>query len=171
MSSLLGGSTEGRKSKTDTVSRGRTFNAVLEFLKASQRLRSHASQEQPNHGKGLGEALSSFPGSSRRLTVWTHICMMHIASSQGVSVNYTNQSPNLLYSVKSQKTSFQELGMFAGNQLRFRSVQTLKAMQITRKGELSTFSSGGGILECLRLAHDFVILEPGDRSMRISYWA
>jgi hypothetical protein len=35
VSSLLGGSTEGKKGKPDTVSRARTVAAVLDFAEAS----------------------------------------------------------------------------------------------------------------------------------------
>jgi hypothetical protein len=52
VSSLLGGSTEGKKGKPDTVSRARTVTAVLDFAEASQRLRSRAPRGQPNSGNG-----------------------------------------------------------------------------------------------------------------------
>ena len=52
ISSLLGGSTEGKKGKPDTVSRARTVNAVLDFAEASQRFQSRAPQGQPNIGNG-----------------------------------------------------------------------------------------------------------------------
>jgi ribonuclease HI len=52
VSSLLGGSSEGRKGKPDTVSRTRTVNAVLDFAEASQRFRSRAPRGQPNNGNG-----------------------------------------------------------------------------------------------------------------------
>ena len=52
VSSLLGGSTEGKKGKPDTVSRARTVNAVLDFAEASQRFRSRAPRGQPNIGNG-----------------------------------------------------------------------------------------------------------------------
>jgi hypothetical protein len=42
VSSLLGGSNEGEKGKSDTASRAKTI-AVLDFAEASQRLRSRAS--------------------------------------------------------------------------------------------------------------------------------
>ncbi|KAF7136975.1 hypothetical protein CNMCM5793_006679 [Aspergillus hiratsukae] len=51
-SSLLGGSTEGKKGKPDTVSRARTVMAVLDFAEASQRFRSRAPRGQPNTGSG-----------------------------------------------------------------------------------------------------------------------
>ena len=41
-SSLLGGSTEGKRGKPDAVSRPRTAKAVLDFAEASQRFRSRA---------------------------------------------------------------------------------------------------------------------------------
>lgn len=52
VSSLLGGSTEGRKGKTDTVSRAQTVKAVLNFAEASQRFRSRAPGGQPNNRNG-----------------------------------------------------------------------------------------------------------------------
>jgi len=52
VSSLLGGSTEGKRGKPDTVSRARTVNAVLDFAEASQRFRSRAPRGQPNIGNG-----------------------------------------------------------------------------------------------------------------------
>ncbi|CRL26884.1 unnamed protein product [Penicillium camemberti] len=52
VSSLLGGSTEGKKGKPDTVSRAKTVNAVLDFAEASQRFRSRAPRGQPNNGSG-----------------------------------------------------------------------------------------------------------------------
>ncbi|OGE46524.1 hypothetical protein PENARI_c208G11671 [Penicillium arizonense] len=42
VSSLLGGSTEGRRGKPDIVSRARTVKAVLDFAEASQRFKSRA---------------------------------------------------------------------------------------------------------------------------------
>lgn len=42
VSSLLGGSTEGKRGKPDIVSRARTVKAVLDFAKASQRFKSRA---------------------------------------------------------------------------------------------------------------------------------
>ena len=42
VSSLLGGSNEGKKGKPDTVSRAKTVKAVLDFAEASQRFRSRA---------------------------------------------------------------------------------------------------------------------------------
>jgi hypothetical protein len=44
ISSLLGGSTECKKGKPDTVSRARTISAVLDFAEASQRFRSRATR-------------------------------------------------------------------------------------------------------------------------------
>jgi hypothetical protein len=52
VSSLLGGSTEGKKGKPDTVSRAKTVKAVLDFAEASQRFRSRAPRGQPNNGNG-----------------------------------------------------------------------------------------------------------------------
>ncbi|KAF7118717.1 hypothetical protein CNMCM5793_008337 [Aspergillus hiratsukae] len=52
VSSLLGGSTEGKKGKPDTVSRARTVAAVLDFAEASQRFRSRAPRGQPNTESG-----------------------------------------------------------------------------------------------------------------------
>ena len=42
VSSLLGGSNEGKKGKPDTVSRAKTVQAVLDFAEASQRFRIRA---------------------------------------------------------------------------------------------------------------------------------
>ena len=42
ISSLLGGSTKGKRGKPDTVSRARTVKAVLDFAEASQRFKSRA---------------------------------------------------------------------------------------------------------------------------------
>jgi hypothetical protein len=69
VSSLLEGSTEGKRGKLDIVSRVRTVKAVLDFAEASQRFRSHAPRGQPNNMSGnqattgLNEAPSSFSGS------------------------------------------------------------------------------------------------------------
>jgi ribonuclease HI len=52
VSSLLGGSTEGKKGKPDTVSRAKTVKAVLDFAEASQRFWSRAPRGQPNNGNG-----------------------------------------------------------------------------------------------------------------------
>jgi hypothetical protein len=52
ISSLLGGSTEGKKGKPDTVSRAKTINAVLDFAESSHRFRSRAPRGQPNNGSG-----------------------------------------------------------------------------------------------------------------------
>ncbi|KAJ5626360.1 hypothetical protein N7510_002669 [Penicillium lagena] len=52
MSSLLGGSIEGKRGKPDTVSRAETVKAVLDFAEASQRFCSRAPQGQPNNGNG-----------------------------------------------------------------------------------------------------------------------
>jgi hypothetical protein len=52
VSSLLGGSTEGKNSKLDTVSRAKTVKAVLDFAEASQRFWSRAPRGQPNNGNG-----------------------------------------------------------------------------------------------------------------------
>ena len=48
VSSLQGGSTEGERGKPDTVSRAKTVTAILDFVEASQRLRSRA----PHNGNG-----------------------------------------------------------------------------------------------------------------------
>jgi hypothetical protein len=50
--SLLGGSTDGKRGKPDTVSRARTVQAVLDFAEASQRFQSRAPRGQPNIGNG-----------------------------------------------------------------------------------------------------------------------
>jgi hypothetical protein len=66
VSSLLGGSTEG---KPDTVSSPKTVKTVLDFAEASQRFRSRAPRGQRNNGNGnwatagFDEALGSFLGS------------------------------------------------------------------------------------------------------------
>ncbi|KAG2000897.1 hypothetical protein GB937_010720 [Aspergillus fischeri] len=52
VSSLLGGSTEGKKGKPDTVSRAKTVKAVLDFAEASQRFWSRTPRGQPNNGNG-----------------------------------------------------------------------------------------------------------------------
>jgi ribonuclease HI len=52
VSSLLGGSTEGKKGKPDTVSRAKTVKAVLDFAEASHRFWSRAPRGQPNNGNG-----------------------------------------------------------------------------------------------------------------------
>jgi ribonuclease HI len=52
VSSLLGGSTKGKKGKLDTVSRARTVAAVLDSAEASQRFRSRAPRGQPNTESG-----------------------------------------------------------------------------------------------------------------------
>jgi hypothetical protein len=52
VSSLLGGSNQGKKGNPDTVLQARTVNAVLDFAEVSQRFRSHAPQGQPNNGSG-----------------------------------------------------------------------------------------------------------------------
>lgn len=52
VSSLLGGSTEGKRGKPDTVSRAKTVKAVLDFAEASQRFWSRAPRGQPNNGNG-----------------------------------------------------------------------------------------------------------------------
>jgi ribonuclease HI len=52
VSSLLGGSAEGKKGKPDTVSRAKTVKAVLDFAEASQRFWSRAPRGQPNNGNG-----------------------------------------------------------------------------------------------------------------------
>ncbi|KAF7164506.1 hypothetical protein CNMCM6106_001024 [Aspergillus hiratsukae] len=52
VSSLLGGSTEGKKGKPDTVSRARTVTALLDFAEGSQRFQSRAPRGQPNTGSG-----------------------------------------------------------------------------------------------------------------------
>ncbi|CEJ62503.1 hypothetical protein PMG11_11000 [Penicillium brasilianum] len=52
VSSLLGGSTEGKKGKPDTVSRVKTVKAVLDFAEASHRFWSRAPRGQPNNGNG-----------------------------------------------------------------------------------------------------------------------
>jgi hypothetical protein len=52
VSSLLGGSAEGKKGKPDTVSRAKTVKAVLDFAEASHRFWSRAPRGQPNNGNG-----------------------------------------------------------------------------------------------------------------------
>jgi hypothetical protein len=52
VSSLLRGSTEGKRGKPDTVLRARTVKAVLDFAEASQRVQSRAPRGQPNHANG-----------------------------------------------------------------------------------------------------------------------
>jgi ribonuclease HI len=52
VSSLLGGSAEGKKGEPDTVSRAKTVKAVLDFAEASQRFWSRAPRGQPNNGNG-----------------------------------------------------------------------------------------------------------------------
>jgi hypothetical protein len=47
VSSLLGGSAEGKKGKPDTVSRAKTVKAVLDFAEASHRFWSRAPRGQP----------------------------------------------------------------------------------------------------------------------------
>jgi hypothetical protein len=42
ISSLLGGSTDGKRGKPDSVSRARTVKAVLDFAEASQRFKNRA---------------------------------------------------------------------------------------------------------------------------------
>lgn len=53
VSSLLGGSPEGKKGTSDTVSRAKTVKAVLEFAEASHRFWSRAPRGQPNNGNGI----------------------------------------------------------------------------------------------------------------------
>jgi hypothetical protein len=53
ISSLLGGSTEGKKGKPDTVSRARTVNPELDFAEASQRFKSRAPQWKANIGTAI----------------------------------------------------------------------------------------------------------------------
>jgi ribonuclease HI len=52
VSSLLGGSAEGKRGKPDTVSRAKTVKAVLDFAEASHRFWSRAPRGQPNNGNG-----------------------------------------------------------------------------------------------------------------------
>jgi hypothetical protein len=52
VSSLLGGSTQGKKGNPGIISRAKTINAVLDFAEASQRFRSRAPRGQPNNGSG-----------------------------------------------------------------------------------------------------------------------
>lgn len=52
ISSLLGGSNQGKKGNPDIISRAKTVNAVLDFAEASQRFRSRAPRGQPNNGSG-----------------------------------------------------------------------------------------------------------------------
>lgn len=52
VSSLLGGSREGERGKTDSVSRARAAEAVPDFAEATQRFRSRAPRGQPNNANG-----------------------------------------------------------------------------------------------------------------------
>jgi hypothetical protein len=52
VSSLLGGSNQGKKRNPDTGSWAKTVNAVLDFAEASQRFRGRSPQGQPNNGSG-----------------------------------------------------------------------------------------------------------------------
>jgi hypothetical protein len=52
VSSLLGGSNQGKKGNPDIISRAKTVNAVLDFAEASQRFCSRAPRGQPNNGSG-----------------------------------------------------------------------------------------------------------------------
>jgi hypothetical protein len=52
MSSLLGGSNQGKKGNPNIISQAKTVNAVLDFAEASQRFRSRTPRGQPNNGSG-----------------------------------------------------------------------------------------------------------------------
>jgi hypothetical protein len=53
VSSLLGGSIDGKRGKPDTVARARIVQTVLDFAEASQRFWSRALRGQPNIGNGI----------------------------------------------------------------------------------------------------------------------
>lgn len=53
ISSLLGGSTHGKKGNPDIISRAKIVNIILDFAEASQRFHSRAPRGQPNNRSGI----------------------------------------------------------------------------------------------------------------------